>query len=125
MAAAAATDLASVDVFVHLDLKGCPPSVDFLLQLFPLLRLWGATGVVLEYEDMFPWEGPLTVLRHPQAFSPGEVRRQNFSRRSLVSVDGAPAGRRAVRRARSSATVRVHGSDMLARRAPCEAPLRK
>jgi len=32
--------------YVHLDLKGAPPSVEFLERLFPMLHGMGATGYV-------------------------------------------------------------------------------
>ncbi|XP_051490503.1 hexosaminidase D isoform X2 [Apus apus] len=59
---------------VHLDLKGAPPRASYLAQVLPLLRALGATGLLLEYEDTFPYAGPLEPLRAPHAYSPGEVR---------------------------------------------------
>ncbi|XP_048411100.1 hexosaminidase D-like isoform X2 [Stegostoma tigrinum] len=59
---------------VHLDLKGAPPKVSYLVEIFPLLSHLGADGILLEYEDMFPYEGKLQVLRSPHAYSPSEIR---------------------------------------------------
>ncbi|XP_068269260.1 hexosaminidase D [Nyctibius grandis] len=59
---------------VHLDLKGAPPRGPYLAEVLPLLRALGATGLLLEYEDTFPYAGPLGPLRAPHAYSPGEVR---------------------------------------------------
>ncbi|XP_074702929.1 hexosaminidase D isoform X1 [Strix aluco] len=59
---------------VHLDLKGAPPRASYLAEVLPLLRALGATGLLLEYEDTFPYAGPLEPLRAPHAYSPGEVR---------------------------------------------------
>ncbi|KAM9222274.1 LOW QUALITY PROTEIN: hexosaminidase D [Leptosomus discolor] len=59
---------------VHLDLKGAPPRAPYLGQVLPLLRALGATGLLLEYEDTFPYAGPLEPLRAPHAYSPAEVR---------------------------------------------------
>ncbi|XP_070251027.1 hexosaminidase D isoform X3 [Myotis yumanensis] len=59
--------------FVHLDLKGAPPKVSYLSEIFPLFRALGANGLLIEYEDTFPYEGPLRLLRAPHAYSPGEV----------------------------------------------------
>ncbi|KAJ4444349.1 hypothetical protein ANN_06141, partial [Periplaneta americana] len=47
---------------VHLDLKGAPPKITYLAQLFPLLRDWGATGLLIEWEDTFPYVRDLAVL---------------------------------------------------------------
>ena len=45
------------DRIVHLDLKGAPPSVDYLKQVLRISQGLGATGVLVEWEDMFPWSG--------------------------------------------------------------------
>ncbi|XP_039312803.1 hexosaminidase D isoform X4 [Solenopsis invicta] len=60
---------------VHLDLKGAPPRTCYFekvhaickrskenLQLFPLLRTWGATGLLLEWEDTFPYNRDLSPI---------------------------------------------------------------
>ncbi|XP_030749896.1 hexosaminidase D-like isoform X2 [Sitophilus oryzae] len=52
---------------VHLDLKGAPPKISYYSKLFPLLVKMGATGVLIEYEDMFPYNGPL--LKNVTAFN--------------------------------------------------------
>lgn len=44
---------------VHLDLKGAPPKIEFLRNFLQKIKDWGATGVLIEYEDMFPFEGLL------------------------------------------------------------------
>ncbi len=41
----------------------------YLLQLFPLLHRWGATGLLVEYEDMFPYWGELTDIAAPNAYT--------------------------------------------------------
>lgn len=38
------------------------------LQVFPLLSQLGANGVLVEYEDMFPFKGELEILRSPYAY---------------------------------------------------------
>ena len=42
---------------VHFDLKGAPPSIDYMKKVVTLSKKLGATGVLIEYEDMFPWTG--------------------------------------------------------------------
>ena len=42
---------------VHFDLKGAPPSIDYMKKVVTMSAHLGATGVLIEYEDMFPWTG--------------------------------------------------------------------
>jgi hexosaminidase len=42
---------------VHLDLKGAPPSIDYIKKILTMSKRLGATGVLVEWEDMFPWSG--------------------------------------------------------------------
>ena len=42
--------------YVHIDMKGGPPTLTYLLQLMEVMAGWGAEGLVLEWEDMFPYE---------------------------------------------------------------------
>ncbi|CAH3136885.1 unnamed protein product, partial [Porites lobata] len=58
---------------VHLDLGGAPPKLTYLLQLFPFFRKWGATGLLIEYADTFPYSGELEVIQGPDVFSQDEV----------------------------------------------------
>ncbi|XP_058705826.1 hexosaminidase D-like [Poecile atricapillus] len=60
---------------VHLDLKGAAPRVSYLEQVFPLLSQLGANGVLIEYEDMFPFKGELEILRSPYAYSEEDIER--------------------------------------------------
>ncbi|XP_064179321.1 hexosaminidase D isoform X2 [Anguilla rostrata] len=53
---------------VHLDLKGAPPKMSYMQKLIPLIARLGADGLLLEYEDTFPYEGDVKVLQatdHP------------------------------------------------------------
>ncbi|XP_030374349.1 hexosaminidase D [Scaptodrosophila lebanonensis] len=59
---------------VHLDLKGAPPKLSFLKQMLPMLRSLGATGLLIEYEDMFPFTGALQQLAAGNAYKADELR---------------------------------------------------
>ncbi|XP_031164510.1 hexosaminidase D [Sander lucioperca] len=48
---------------VHLDLKGAPPRVEYLHKLIELFSQLGVDGLLVEYEDMFPYEGGLKLLQ--------------------------------------------------------------
>lgn len=47
-----------------------PPSESTLPapQVFPLLSQLGANGILIEYEDMFPFKGELEILKSPYAY---------------------------------------------------------
>ncbi|XP_069726102.1 hexosaminidase D-like [Phaenicophaeus curvirostris] len=60
---------------VHLDLKGAAPRVSYLEQVFPLLSQLGANGILIEYEDMFPFKEELEILRSPYAYSEEDIER--------------------------------------------------
>ncbi|KAL7860386.1 hypothetical protein AOLI_G00167350 [Acnodon oligacanthus] len=62
---------------VHLDLKGAAPKVSYLKQIFPLFSFLGAHGILIEYEDMFPYEGELEVLKSPFAYSVEDIEEIN------------------------------------------------
>ncbi|CAJ0962799.1 unnamed protein product, partial [Mesorhabditis belari] len=59
---------------VHLDLKGAPLRVDAYRELFPLLHQNGATGLLIEYEDMFPFTGRLSTLARRNAYSKEDIQ---------------------------------------------------
>ncbi|CAH1958812.1 unnamed protein product [Acanthoscelides obtectus] len=47
---------------VHLDLKGAPPKVSYFEKLFPFIKDIGATGILLEWEDTFPYTKELIQI---------------------------------------------------------------
>ncbi|XP_073415800.1 hexosaminidase D isoform X1 [Dendrobates tinctorius] len=61
-------------IIVHLDLKGAPPKVSYLAEVLPLFSSLGATGLLIEYEDTFPYYEELLPLRAAHAYSPQEIR---------------------------------------------------
>lgn len=63
----------NIQKIVHIDLKGSPPTLDYLFKLIRKLAKLGVTGVMIEYEDMFPYDGTLSDLAAKSAFSRLEV----------------------------------------------------
>lgn len=59
---------------VHFDLKGAPPKVSYLKSVFHLIKRLGATGILLEWEDMFPWKGPIKDLAATNAYTLAQVK---------------------------------------------------
>ncbi|VDM58435.1 unnamed protein product, partial [Angiostrongylus costaricensis] len=62
------------NVIVHFDLKGAPPKAGYFLRLLELTAKSGATGVLIEWEDMFPWSGELEIVRSTNAYKVSEVQ---------------------------------------------------
>lgn len=60
---------------MHLDLKGGAPKMTYILQLIPTLKSWGVSGLLVEYEDMFPYDEDLSVLKSPYAYSVSEINK--------------------------------------------------
>jgi len=58
---------------VHLDLKGAPPKISYLKELLPLLSSSGATDLLIEYEDMFPYWGELQNISATTAYPMQEI----------------------------------------------------
>lgn len=66
--------LNKLDRIVHIDLKGAPPKPEYFKEFIPLIKKYGATGILLEYEDMFPYTGVLKVVRHGNAYSKADIK---------------------------------------------------
>lgn len=59
---------------MHYDLKGAHPRADYLKESFRLAKQLGATGVLIEWEDVFPWDGALRDIKNRNAYSLDEAR---------------------------------------------------
>lgn len=59
---------------VHFDLKGAPPKISYFKQIFPLLKDAGANAILIEYEEMFPFWGPISSITSPAAYSKDDIR---------------------------------------------------
>ncbi|XP_047464457.1 hexosaminidase D [Mugil cephalus] len=74
---------------VHLDLKGAPPRVEYLHRLIELFSQLGVDGLLVEYEDVFPYEGELKLLQATAqpAYSREEVlSMQEFAKSKRMEV---------------------------------------
>ncbi|CAG0896354.1 unnamed protein product, partial [Darwinula stevensoni] len=60
---------------VHFDLKGAAPKADYLVRVLELVKGAGATGILLEWEDAFPFEGRLGGIAARDRYSVEEVER--------------------------------------------------
>lgn len=73
--------------FVHLDLKGAAPTLNYIRQLFPLLSSLGATGLLIEYEDMFPYWGRLESIRALNSYSESAIKEiQQLAKQNNLEV---------------------------------------
>ncbi len=59
---------------IHFDLKGAPPKPAYLVKVLQLAKSLGATGVLMEYEDMFPFEGPLEDVAASNHYTIQEIK---------------------------------------------------
>jgi len=66
--------LNKLERIVHIDLKGAPPKISYFDRFIPLLKENGATGILLEYEDTFPFQGNLKEAQHSDAYSLDDVK---------------------------------------------------
>ncbi|KAE9418228.1 hypothetical protein Angca_003478 [Angiostrongylus cantonensis] len=61
------------ETFVHFDLKGAPPRPTYFKRLLTLVKDLGADGVLIEWEDMFPYAGALSSIKNGNAYSVDET----------------------------------------------------
>jgi hexosaminidase len=47
--------------------------MEFLLKFLKLIKTWGATGILLEYEDMFPFEGLLKEIAASNHYTKSDI----------------------------------------------------
>ncbi|KAH1013050.1 hexosaminidase D [Dendroctonus ponderosae] len=59
---------------VHFDLKGAPPTISYLKKVISLAKNVGASGLLLEYEDMFPFSGNLAPLAAKNAYTLEQIK---------------------------------------------------
>ncbi|CAL1532426.1 unnamed protein product [Lymnaea stagnalis] len=64
----------TMEKLVHLDLKGAPPKMTYLKKLLPLFASLGATGLLVEYEDMFPYYGILKNISAENSYRRSEIK---------------------------------------------------
>uniref|UniRef100_A0AC34PUU6 Beta-N-acetylhexosaminidase n=1 Tax=Panagrolaimus sp. JU765 TaxID=591449 RepID=A0AC34PUU6_9BILA len=58
---------------VHLDLKGGAYKVKFFNELFAFFNNLGLTGILIEWEDMFPYSGKLASAINGNAYSVADI----------------------------------------------------
>uniref|UniRef100_A0A914CX36 beta-N-acetylhexosaminidase n=1 Tax=Acrobeloides nanus TaxID=290746 RepID=A0A914CX36_9BILA len=58
---------------VHLDLKGAPYKPAFYTELFAFFKRLNFTGILIEWEDMFPYTGQLADAINGNAYSLSDV----------------------------------------------------
>lgn len=58
---------------VHFDLKGAPPKVEYFKDILPILKASGATGLLMEYEDTFPFWGALSPVAAPYSYTKEDI----------------------------------------------------
>ncbi|XP_045485031.1 hexosaminidase D isoform X2 [Pieris rapae] len=51
-----------MEKIVHLDFKGAPLKVSYLEKLFHSIKEWGGTGLLIEWEDTFPFTADLECV---------------------------------------------------------------
>ena len=59
---------------IHLDLKGSPPKITYLKNLIHYFKEIGINGVLIEYEDMFPYSQQLSKISNRNAYKKEELK---------------------------------------------------
>ena len=58
---------------VHFDLKGAAPRIEYLLKMLKWAKDTGATGILMEYEDMFPFTGKLASVSASNHYNVSDI----------------------------------------------------
>ncbi|PIO57584.1 hypothetical protein TELCIR_20998 [Teladorsagia circumcincta] len=74
------------NIIVHFDLKGAPPKIQYFLELLELVAKSGATGILIEWEDMFPWSGELRRVMGEAITEKHKEDTRNIDRQSSNSI---------------------------------------
>ncbi|KAL0811369.1 hypothetical protein ABMA28_009778 [Loxostege sticticalis] len=62
-------------VVMHIDLKRTPLNLAYLESLLPFLKEHGVNSLLMEYEDMFPYEGKLLNLSAENCYKKPDLKR--------------------------------------------------
>ena len=63
--------------FVHFDFKGAPPKLYYLERMIKNVTQWGATGLLLEYENTFPYTNDFKILRGRFSYKEDDIKKIN------------------------------------------------
>ena len=81
--------------FVHLYLKGAASKLTYYKKLFLYLKYLGVDGLLMDCEDMFPFTGHLSIVRHSLPYSKYDIQqtlqlaqKNNFEIMPLLQVYG-------------------------------------
>lgn len=55
-------------------IKGSPPKISYLKEFIPFAKSSGATGVIIEYEDFFPYSNDLEAVANQNHYTKSELK---------------------------------------------------
>ncbi|XP_026470991.1 hexosaminidase D [Ctenocephalides felis] len=61
-------------ILIHFDLKGAPPKPGYIKRVMLVAKSLGATGVLMEYEDMAPFTGRLANIAAGNAYTKDDIK---------------------------------------------------
>lgn len=62
---------------VHLDFKGAPLKMYFIEKFIQNITTWGGTGLLMEYEDTFPFSNRFSVLKGKFTYTEDFIKKLN------------------------------------------------